>query len=166
MPSTREQQRIPFARVNHAKYMVTDRVVYIGMLAVYMHNFSPACFSILLQSDGRFHHKNLPTETVHVYILKHCEYELCNKVNVIFIILLQWSIVILCFTGTSNWSENYFTQTAGVGLVVNQTGSAVGQGQQTVQSQLQKIFQRDWHSEYAQPITDVHAEHCSGKKLT
>jgi len=72
----------------------------------------------------------------------------------------------LCFTGTSNWSENYFTQTAGVGLVVNQTGSAVGQGQHTVQSQLQKIFQRDWHSEYAQPTTDVHAEHCSGKKLT
>uniref|UniRef100_A0A8C1Y2T9 Phospholipase D family, member 7 n=1 Tax=Cyprinus carpio TaxID=7962 RepID=A0A8C1Y2T9_CYPCA len=97
VPSTREQQRIPFARVNHAKYMVTDRVVYIG---------------------------------------------------------------------TSNWSENYFTQTAGVGLVVNQTGSAVGQGQQTIQSQMQKIFQRDWHSEYAQTLTDVHAEHCSGKKLT
>ncbi|XP_026081116.1 phospholipase D3-like isoform X2 [Carassius auratus] len=97
VPSTREQQRIPFARVNHAKYMVTDRVVYIG---------------------------------------------------------------------TSNWSENYFTQTAGVGLVVNQTGSAVGQGQQTIQSQMQEVFQRDWHSEYAQTLTDVHAEHCSGKKLT
>ncbi|XP_067312732.1 5'-3' exonuclease PLD3 isoform X2 [Pseudorasbora parva] len=97
VPSTREQQRIPFARVNHAKYMVTDRVVYIG---------------------------------------------------------------------TSNWSENYFTQTAGVGLVVNQTGSAVGKGQQTVQSQLQTIFQRDWHSAFAQPLSDVHAEHCSGKTLT
>ncbi|XP_042594510.1 5'-3' exonuclease PLD3-like isoform X1 [Cyprinus carpio] len=97
VPSTREQQRIPFARVNHAKYMVTDRVVYIG---------------------------------------------------------------------TSNWSENYFTQTAGVGLVVNQTGSAVGQDQNTVQSQMQEIFQRDWRSEYAQTLTDVHAEHCSGKKLT
>jgi len=89
VPSTREQQRIPFARVNHAKYMVTDRVVYIGMLAVCMHNFTLACFFILLLSDGRFHNKNLPTETVHVYILKHFEYEWCNKVNVIFIILLQ-----------------------------------------------------------------------------
>ncbi|XP_043113419.1 5'-3' exonuclease PLD3 [Puntigrus tetrazona] len=97
VPSTREQQRILYARVNHAKYMVTDRVVYIG---------------------------------------------------------------------TSNWSENYFTQTAGVGLVVNQTGSAVGQGQRTVQSQMQEIFQRDWHSEYAQTLAGVHAEHCSGKKLT
>ncbi|XP_052430196.1 5'-3' exonuclease PLD3 isoform X1 [Carassius gibelio] len=95
--ATQEQQRIPFARVNHAKYMVTDRVVYIG---------------------------------------------------------------------TSNWSENYFTQTAGVGLVVNQTGSAVGQGQQTIQSQMEDVFQRDWHSEYAQTLTDVHAEHCSGKNLT
>lgn len=97
VPSTREQQRIPFARVNHAKYMVTDRVVYIG---------------------------------------------------------------------TSNWSENYFTQTAGVGLVVNQTGSAVSHGQQTIQSQLQNIFQRDWHSQYAQTLTDAHAEYCSGIKLT
>lgn len=97
VPSTREQQRIPFARVNHAKYMVTDRVVYIG---------------------------------------------------------------------TSNWSENYFTQTAGVGLVVNQTGSAVEKGQQTIQNQLQNIFQRDWHSQYAQTLSDVHADHCSGIKLT
>lgn len=32
VPSTAEQMKIPFARVNHAKYMVTDRVVYIGML--------------------------------------------------------------------------------------------------------------------------------------
>lgn len=30
VPSTAEQKKIPFARVNHAKYMVTDRVVYIG----------------------------------------------------------------------------------------------------------------------------------------
>ncbi|TRY88702.1 hypothetical protein DNTS_006272 [Danionella cerebrum] len=97
VPSTQEQQRIPFARVNHAKYMVTDRVVYIG---------------------------------------------------------------------TSNWSENYFTQTAGVGLVVNQTGSSMAPGHQTAQSQLQNIFQRDWGSEYAQKLSDVHAEHCSGKTLT
>lgn len=32
VPSTGEQAKIPFARVNHAKYMVTDRVVYIGTL--------------------------------------------------------------------------------------------------------------------------------------
>ncbi|XP_066505357.1 5'-3' exonuclease PLD3 isoform X2 [Hoplias malabaricus] len=92
VPSTPEQQLIPFARVNHAKYMVTDRVVYIG---------------------------------------------------------------------TSNWSENYFSQTAGVGFVVNQTGSVVEKGRQTVQNQLQKIFQRDWNSEFSQALSDNHAEYCS-----
>ncbi|XP_022075937.1 5'-3' exonuclease PLD3 isoform X2 [Acanthochromis polyacanthus] len=80
VPSTAEQMKIPFARVNHAKYMVTDRVVYIG---------------------------------------------------------------------TSNWSENYFTHTAGVGLVVNQTDSVVEKGQQTLQSQAEDLFLRDWGSSYS-----------------
>ncbi|XP_026859364.2 5'-3' exonuclease PLD3 isoform X1 [Electrophorus electricus] len=95
VPSTQEQLQIPFARVSHAKYMVTDGVVYIG---------------------------------------------------------------------TSNWSENYFSQTAGVGLVINQTGSKVEKGQQTVHHQLQEIFQRDWNSAFSQTLTDEHAEYCSGKK--
>lgn len=30
VPSTPEQKKIPYARVNHNKYMVTDRVAYIG----------------------------------------------------------------------------------------------------------------------------------------
>ncbi|XP_039975491.1 5'-3' exonuclease PLD3 isoform X2 [Xiphias gladius] len=84
VPSTAEQMKIPFARVNHAKYMVTDRVVYIG---------------------------------------------------------------------TSNWSENYFTHTAGVGLVVNQTGSEVGKGQQTLQSQAEELFLRDWRSQYTSTLS-------------
>ncbi|XP_024139355.1 5'-3' exonuclease PLD3 isoform X2 [Oryzias melastigma] len=84
VPSTAEQMKIPFARVNHAKFMVTDRVVYIG---------------------------------------------------------------------TSNWSENYFTHTAGVGVVVNQTGSAVEEGQQTLQSQAEQLFLRDWSSEYAAALS-------------
>ncbi|XP_076878001.1 5'-3' exonuclease PLD3 isoform X2 [Brachyhypopomus gauderio] len=95
VPSTREQLHIPFARVNHAKYMVTDRVVYIG---------------------------------------------------------------------TSNWSENYFSQTSGVGLVVNQTGFEVKKDQQTVQNQLQQIFHRDWISAFAQTLSDEHAENCGKKK--
>lgn len=84
VPSTAEQAQIPFARVNHAKYMVTDRVVYIG---------------------------------------------------------------------TSNWSETYFTQTAGVGLVVNQTGSEVKRGQRTLQSQAEALFLRDWTSEHAAALS-------------
>uniref|UniRef100_A0A3Q3WUK3 PLD phosphodiesterase domain-containing protein n=1 Tax=Mola mola TaxID=94237 RepID=A0A3Q3WUK3_MOLML len=84
VPSTAEQMKIPFARVNHAKYMVTERAVYIG---------------------------------------------------------------------TSNWSENYFTQTAGVGLVVNQTGSEVKQGKETLQSQTEELFLRDWTSQYASTLS-------------
>lgn len=91
VPSSAAQQEIPFARVNHAKYMVTDRVAYIG---------------------------------------------------------------------TSNWEESYFTQTAGVGLVVNQTGSEVNQGQQTIQSQLQGIFERDWNSAFAKDLSDEDIQQC------
>lgn len=63
------------------------------------------------------------------------------------------SLPVCVSTGTSNWSENYFTQTAGVGLVVNQTGSVVGQGQQTLQSQAEELFLRDWRSSYAKALT-------------
>lgn len=67
------------------------------------------------------------------------------------------SVPVSVSTGTSNWSENYFTQTAGVGLVVNQTGSVVGKGQQTLQSQAEELFLRDWRSSYARtlPTDDV-----------
>ncbi|KAM8733753.1 5'-3' exonuclease PLD3 isoform 1-T1 [Acanthopagrus schlegelii] len=91
VPSTAEQMKIPFARVNHAKYMVTDRVVYIG---------------------------------------------------------------------TSNWSENYFTRTAGVGLVVNQTGSEVNEGQETLQSQAEQLFLRDWTSQYATKLSPADENVC------
>ncbi|XP_068181029.1 5'-3' exonuclease PLD3 isoform X2 [Antennarius striatus] len=91
VPSTAEQMEITFARVNHAKYMVTDRVVYIG---------------------------------------------------------------------TSNWSENYFTHTAGVGLVVNQTGSEVKKGQETLQRQAEELFLRDWTSQYASPLPTEDVDIC------
>ncbi|KAM4621661.1 inactive phospholipase D5 [Polymixia lowei] len=89
VPSLEED--IPYARVNHAKYMVTDRVVYIG---------------------------------------------------------------------TSNWSENYFTHTAGVGLVVNQTASVVHEDQATLQSQLDELFLRDWASQYASTLSPDDVDVC------
>ncbi|XP_063045542.1 5'-3' exonuclease PLD3 isoform X2 [Engraulis encrasicolus] len=95
VPSTTAQQEIPFARVNHAKYMVTDRVAYIG---------------------------------------------------------------------TSNWSEGYFTQTAGVGLVVNQTGSSAGQEHKTIQRQLQGVFERDWNSAFASDLSNDHVRLCGKHK--
>ncbi|CAL8362891.1 unnamed protein product [Merluccius merluccius] len=81
VPATPKQKEIPYARVNHNKYMVTDKIAYIG---------------------------------------------------------------------TSNWSGDYFLNTAGSALVVNQTGSQA-QGP-TVQSQLQAVFERDWNSAYSTPI--------------
>uniref|UniRef100_A0A8C4QNV9 Phospholipase D family, member 7 n=1 Tax=Eptatretus burgeri TaxID=7764 RepID=A0A8C4QNV9_EPTBU len=76
-PASKEQQKIPYARVNHNKYMVTDKAAYIG---------------------------------------------------------------------TSNWSKDYFTNTAGVALVINQTAS-LGQGL-TVQEQMRAVFLRDWNSPF------------------
>ncbi|XP_055015539.1 5'-3' exonuclease PLD3 [Boleophthalmus pectinirostris] len=89
IPSTPDQMKIPYARVNHAKFMVTDRVLYIG---------------------------------------------------------------------TSNWSEGYFTQTAGVGLVVNQTGSEPGL--ETLRTQADQIFLRDWTSQYSTDLTLDQTDAC------
>nr|XP_014354374.1 PREDICTED: phospholipase D3-like isoform X2 [Latimeria chalumnae] len=87
--STDEEKQIPFARVNHNKYMVTDQVAYIG---------------------------------------------------------------------TSNWSEDYFIRTAGVGLIVNQTGAA--ERQVTVQRQLQAVFERDWNSQHAKLLGEESRQIC------
>uniref|UniRef100_UPI00398E959A 5'-3' exonuclease PLD3 n=1 Tax=Pristiophorus japonicus TaxID=55135 RepID=UPI00398E959A len=86
VPATEEQSRIPYARVNHNKYMVTDRVAYIG---------------------------------------------------------------------TSNWSGDYFENTAGVGLVVNQTNSHTQSPGSTVKLQLRDVFDRDWNSSYSKVMNNV-----------
>ena len=51
--------------------------------------------------------------------------------------------------GTSNWSEDYFSSTSGVGLVVSQRASGAQPGVSTVQEQLRQLFERDWSSRYA-----------------
>ncbi|XP_074986622.1 5'-3' exonuclease PLD3-like isoform X2 [Caretta caretta] len=84
VPALVEQKLIPFSRVNHNKYMVTDRLAYIG---------------------------------------------------------------------TSNWSEDYFTNTAGVGLIINQSEAAPGVTQLTLREQLEAVFHRDWSSSYSQPLS-------------
>ncbi|XP_012579810.1 PREDICTED: phospholipase D4 [Condylura cristata] len=53
------------------------------------------------------------------------------------------------YIGTSNWSEEYFSSTAGVGLVVSQEASHAPPGVATVQKQLRQLFERDWNSPYA-----------------
>ncbi|XP_058146831.1 5'-3' exonuclease PLD4 isoform X2 [Dasypus novemcinctus] len=53
------------------------------------------------------------------------------------------------YVGTSNWSEDYFSSTAGVGLVVSQRAPCARPGAATVQAQLRRLFERDWSSRYA-----------------
>ncbi|XP_059771232.1 5'-3' exonuclease PLD4 [Balaenoptera ricei] len=76
----RNHSNIPFSRVNHSKFMVTEKAAYIG---------------------------------------------------------------------TSNWSEDYFSSTSGVGLVVSQRAPSTQPGVTTVQEQLRQLFERDWSSRYA-----------------
>ncbi|XP_048368793.1 5'-3' exonuclease PLD3-like [Sphaerodactylus townsendi] len=85
VPGEGEQPPIPYTHVNHNKYMVTDRLAYIG---------------------------------------------------------------------TSNWSEDYFTQTAGVGLIVNQSDhDSITAGQEfTLRRQLEQVFLRDWDSSHVVPL--------------
>ncbi|CAG9802406.1 unnamed protein product [Chironomus riparius] len=80
VPATEEQAKIPFGRVNHNKYMVTDQVAYIG---------------------------------------------------------------------TSNWSGDYFTNTAGIGFIAQDTVHDRNDNVTTIRSQLESIFERDWNSKYA-----------------
>ncbi|XP_074708696.1 5'-3' exonuclease PLD3-like [Strix uralensis] len=92
VPASAAQAQIPYARVNHNKYMVTEKAAYIG---------------------------------------------------------------------TSNWSGDYFTRTAGSALVVNQTlspssaGTATVPAAGTIREQLQAVFERDWSSRYSADISDA-----------
>lgn len=83
VPSTPQQEKIPFARVNHNKYMVTDNAAYIG---------------------------------------------------------------------TSNWSGDYFINTAGVGIVVRTPDTKNDTATNPLRDQLQQVFERDWNSQYASPL--------------
>lgn len=89
VPTSPDQAKIPYARVNHNKYMVTDKTAYIG---------------------------------------------------------------------TSNWSADYFTNTAGIGLVIEETcdqhlDDCMGDRNATsIRAQVESIFMRDWNSPYAVPL--------------
>ena len=99
---TPDQGNIPYARVNHNKYMVTDNAAYVGELF----------------------------------------FKLIKLINLI--------VFFLSITGTSNWSGDYFVNTGGIGLIINDT--ATEKGQETFRNQLKQVFDRDWNSEYATPL--------------
>ena len=55
------------------------------------------------------------------------------------------------YIGTSNWSGDYFIDTAGVGFVVHDPECRKN-GTGSVRYQLQTLFERDWNSNYSHPI--------------
>lgn len=94
--ATEDQAKIPFARVNHNKYMVTENVAYIG---------------------------------------------------------------------TSNWSADYFVDTAGIGLVLEETSNVGGNGtKQSIRQDLANIFERDWNSSYAFEMVPVSVQGSSFRR--
>lgn len=72
---------------------------------------------------------------------------------------LYWPV--LLFSGTSNWSAEYFLNTAGVGLVISQHSPHSVWKTEALQSQLGSLFDRDWNSEFAVSLANLgHHEDC------
>ncbi|XP_060610712.2 5'-3' exonuclease PLD4 isoform X1 [Anolis sagrei] len=59
------------------------------------------------------------------------------------------------YVGTSNWAEEYFTNTAGVGLIVSQSSIDPAKKTPTIQEQLKILFERDWNSRYSINMEDL-----------
>lgn len=59
---------------------------------------------------------------------------------------------IAAYIGTSNWSGDYFIDTAGIGTVFENVGS---QSRDNVRQQLENIFHRDWYSNYSFPLYNI-----------
>lgn len=61
------------------------------------------------------------------------------------------------YIGTSNWSGDYFVNTAGIGLILQDSqhefnllyNRTTTNGNTTIRDDLVKLFERDWQSIYA-----------------
>lgn len=53
------------------------------------------------------------------------------------------------YIGTSNWSGDYFIDTAGIGLVLTDPLHERNESQITIRSELESLFLRDWNSKYS-----------------
>lgn len=56
----------------------------------------------------------------------------------------------VAYIGTSNWTPDYFVDTAGIGFVL-QESSTFDQNEtmDSVRKDLARVFDRDWNSQYA-----------------
>lgn len=57
----------------------------------------------------------------------------------------------VAYIGTSNWSADYFINTAGIGLVMADNTTITDQigTTYTIRDDLANVFDRDWNSPYA-----------------
>ncbi|VDK85473.1 unnamed protein product [Litomosoides sigmodontis] len=60
--------------------------------------------------------------------------------------------------GTSNWSGDYFINTAGASIVIQKHGTTLNS--EIVGNLNEKIFMRDWNSIYASPLSDFDDKGC------
>ncbi|XP_039260412.2 5'-3' exonuclease PLD3-like [Styela clava] len=58
------------------------------------------------------------------------------------------------FIGTSNWSGDYFLDTAGVSVIISQKKGSVA-SERNIHVQLKAVFERDWNSPYARTIDEA-----------
>lgn len=58
------------------------------------------------------------------------------------------------YIGTSNWSGDYFIDTAGIGFIIEELDHhhANETSSDSIRQQLQDVFERDWNSPYAAPL--------------
>lgn len=56
----------------------------------------------------------------------------------------------VAYIGTSNWSADYFVDTAGIGLIMEEASKYGKNGTiQSIREDLVNVFERDWNSPYA-----------------
>lgn len=124
VPSTEKQSKIPFARVNHNKYMVTDSIGYIGTS-----NWSA----------GKRKTNKFTQQKQQIYL----EGYICTLVT------LPWRykqhIFFLFFLF---FPSDYFSETGGVALVTHEINSTCYRNL-SLRDSLIAAFERDWNSQYS-----------------
>lgn len=62
----------------------------------------------------------------------------------------------IAYIGTSNWSGDYFVDTAGIGLILENIINSSNATQRTMRDDLADIFMRDWNSPYARELLNIY----------
>ena len=64
--------------------------------------------------------------------------------------LYLFNILIVFFAGTSNWTKDYFTQTAGLAFLFESLKK--NSNKKDLREKLAQVFWRDWNSQWAKPL--------------